>query len=79
MCLAGLGRFDRVSRADPYSQRSATRGSVRDARKAGRYDATNATAVSKAATAAKVIGSVASTPYSNDDMRRVSPMAETSP
>ncbi len=52
----------RGSRADPYSHRSATRGSVLDARTAGRYEATRATAVSKAATAANVTGSVASTP-----------------
>ena len=37
------------SRADPYSTRSATRGSVLDARKAGRYEATSATAVSAVA------------------------------
>ena len=46
---------------------------------AGRYEATTATAVSKVATAAKVTGSVASTPCSSEEMKRVSPMAATSP
>ncbi len=63
----------------PYSNRSASRGSVLEARKAGRYEATNATAVSRAATAPNVIGSVASTPYSSEDMSRMSPTAAMSP
>ena len=39
-----------------------------EARNAGRYEATSATATSTATTTPNVTGSVASTPYSSDDM-----------
>ena len=78
-CWGTIDRFCYPHRRVRYSNRSASSGSVLDARKAGRYEATSATAVSKAATAPNVTGSVASTPKRNDDMRRVSPTAATSP
>src|SRR5688572_11483418 len=51
-----------VMRSHVHSWRRAVIGSTRVARRAGRYEATRATAVATAATAAKVSGSLVLTP-----------------
>src|SRR5579859_7417435 len=57
--------------AKRHSYRNATSGATRIARRAGTYDAMSATAVSTAATATNVHGSVARTSNSSEDIRCV--------
>src|SRR5580700_3456472 len=62
-----------------HSYLSATSGSRRDARRAGRYDATTETLTSSNSTTAKVSGSVGSTAYSKLSRKRVKPSAPATP
>src|SRR6185437_3549754 len=67
--LAGCPR----GRHGHYSSRNASIGSMRDARRAGRYAASSPTAAKTAVALVSTAGSVGPRPYRNDDSSRVVP------